>query len=83
MPQTFFDLNLLANMVAKFDMFANNISLFGHTLIAMKISSSYREFHKINTKAIRATVKFSLSLHLTIRQTICYIRTSKALSVAL
>ena len=42
MPRTFFDLNLLANMVAKlgsivgehvtFDMFANNVGQFGHTL---------------------------------------------------
>ena len=42
MPRTFFDLNLLVNMVAKlgnivgehvkFDMFANNVSQFGHTL---------------------------------------------------
>ena len=41
MPRTFFDLNLLANMVAKlgnivgehvkFDMFANNVGQFGHT----------------------------------------------------
>ena len=43
MPRTFFDLNLLANMVAKlgnivgehvkFDMLANNVGPFGHTLI--------------------------------------------------
>ena len=42
MPRTFFDLNLLANMVAKLgsivgehvkvDMFANNVGQFGHTL---------------------------------------------------
>ena len=42
MPRTFFDLNLLANMVAKlgnivgehvkFDMFATNVGQFGHTL---------------------------------------------------
>ena len=42
MPQTFFDLNLLASMVAKlgnivgehikFDMFANNVGQLGHTL---------------------------------------------------
>ena len=41
MPRTFFDLNLLANMVAKlgnivgehvkFGMFANNVGQFGHT----------------------------------------------------
>ena len=41
MPRTFFDLYLLANMVAKlgnivgehvnFDMFANNVGQFGHT----------------------------------------------------
>ena len=41
MPPTFFDLNLLANMVAKlgnivgehvkFDMFVNNVGQFGHT----------------------------------------------------
>ena len=45
MPRTFFDLNLLANMVAKlgnivgehvkFDMFANNVGQFGHTLKLM------------------------------------------------
>ena len=43
MPRTFFDLNLLASIVAKlgiivgehvkFDMFANNVGQFGHTLI--------------------------------------------------
>ena len=43
MPRTFFDLNLLANMVAKldnivgehvkFDMFANNVGQFGHTFM--------------------------------------------------
>ena len=42
MPRTFFDLSLLANTVAKlanivgehvkFDMFANNVGQFGHTL---------------------------------------------------
>ena len=42
MPRTFFDLNLFANMVAKldnivgelvrFDMSANNVGQFGHTL---------------------------------------------------
>ena len=42
MPRTFFDLNLLANMVAKlgniigkyvkFDMFAKSVSQFDHTL---------------------------------------------------
>ena len=42
MPRTFFDLNLLASMVAKlgnivgehikFDIFANNVGQFGHTL---------------------------------------------------
>ena len=41
MPRTFFDLNFLANMVAKlgnivgeqviFDMFANNVGQFGYT----------------------------------------------------
>ena len=41
MPRTFFDLSLLANMVAKlgnivgehvkFDMFADNVGQFGHT----------------------------------------------------
>ena len=43
MPRTFFDLNLLANMVAKlgnivnehvkFDLFVNNVGQFGHTLM--------------------------------------------------
>ena len=46
MPRTFFDLNLLANMVAKlgsivgehvkFDMFANNVGQFGHTFTRMR-----------------------------------------------
>ena len=49
MPQTFFDLNLLANMVAKlgnivgehvkFDMFTNNVGQFGHTLSLCKVGA--------------------------------------------
>ena len=45
MPRSFFDQNLLANMVAKlgnivgervkFDMFANNVGQFGHTFREM------------------------------------------------
>ena len=47
MPRTVFDLNLLANMVAKFgnivgehvkfDMFANNVGQFGHTFKTAQI----------------------------------------------
>ena len=46
MPQTFFDLNLLVNIVAKlgsivgehvnFDMFANNVGQFDHTFTILQ-----------------------------------------------
>ena len=51
MPQTFFDLNLFANMVAKlgniagehvkFDMFTNNVVQFGHALKAHISAKQY------------------------------------------
>ena len=58
MPRTFFDLNVLANMVAKLDnivgehvkldMFANNVGQFGHTLTLGIVGCS-----KYNQRTIR------------------------------
>ena len=56
MPRIFFDLNLLANMVAKlgnifgehvnFDMFANNVGQFDHIL--KEVQSNLRQFFSVS-----------------------------------
>ena len=57
MPRTFFELNLLANMVAKlgnivgehvkFDLSANNVGQFGHTFIPQTHLEPFNPFPRL------------------------------------